>query len=194
MKCRAEKCIYPINCTRRQECLSQQKENKEMEQDKPRMADKDDYGRTRHGNPLYYQLLDKMAETHDKKSHDYASNDNPSGNYHFAGKLSKLFDDPCDAGFIGRLGEKYYRLANLENNKKETVAVKDESVEDTETDICVITLLWVVDRRQRRANQIDKRPEHIQSAEAVDTIRKLIPRLSSSALRDFKKIFGEIIS
>lgn len=164
-KCRAEKCIYPINCTRRQECLSQQKENKEMEQDKPRMADKGDYGsvysveqhgdlgRTRHGNPLYYQLLDKMAETHDKKSHDYASNDNPSGNYHFAGKLSKLFDDPCDAGFIGRLGEKYYRLANLENNKKGTVAVKDESVEDTETDIAVITLLWITDRRQRRANK-----------------------------------------
>lgn len=189
VKCRAGECIHPINCTRRQECLSivtipvqtdttvpldtiifKDKNNNEigrieginmsdsgrqwgdgLEDSKryEREEFNDGKGRKRHGSPLFYELLQKMAEAHDKKSHDYASNDNPFGNYHFAGLLSKLFDNPDDAGFIGRLGEKYYRLANLENNKKET-AVKDESVEDTENDIAVITLLWIVDRRNRR--------------------------------------------
>ncbi len=116
------------------------------------VEDHGDKGRTRHGSPMFYALLEKMAETHDKKSHDYASDSNPFGNYHFAGLLSKLFDNPDDAGFIGRLGEKYYRLANLENSSKE-VAVKDESVADTENDIAVITLLWIVDRRNRRFKQ-----------------------------------------
>lgn len=154
-KCRQIKCIYPINCERLQDCLSIVKEKPmgDTDNDKDRnrygIEDLDDRARSRHGSPLFYELLQKMAETHDRKSHDYASNDNPFGNYHFAGKLSKLFDNPDDAGFVGRIGEKFYRLANLENNGKE-VAVKDEGMEDTENDICVITLLWMVDRRNRR--------------------------------------------
>lgn len=98
-----------------------------------------------------------MAITHDKKSHDYASNDNPSGNYHFAGKLALLFaHSEQDAGFIGRLGEKFYRLANLEASQK---IAKAESIEDTERDIATITILWMSDRRDRRAKKqanIDK--------------------------------------
>lgn len=101
----------------------------------------------RNGSPRFYKLLEEMAETHDKKSHDYASNENPSGNYHFAGSLAKLFNDFCDAGFVGRIGEKIYRLANLENGGKQPT---NESVEDTERDIAVITCLWMADRRDRR--------------------------------------------
>jgi hypothetical protein len=104
----------------------------------------------RHGSPTFYDLLAEMAAIHDKKSHDYASNDNPYGNYHFAGQLSKLFTNPDDSGFIGRLGEKLYRLANLENRH---LAPNNESIEDTERDICVITALWISDRRDRRKSR-----------------------------------------
>lgn len=101
----------------------------------------------RNGSPTFYALLEEMALIHDKKSHDYASNNNPYGNYHFAGQLSKLFDNPKDSGFIGRLGEKLFRLANLENRHLGPV---NESIEDTERDIVVITALWISDRRDRR--------------------------------------------
>lgn len=107
-------------------------------------------GRPRNGNPKFYKLLEEMAETHDKKSHDYASNDNPSGNYHFAGQVAGLFaHSPEDAGFVGRIAEKIFRLANLEGGGK---SPKNESIEDTERDIAVITCLWMADRRDRRAN------------------------------------------
>src|SRR5882672_6375227 len=87
-------------------------------------------GRMRHGSPTFYQLLQEMAEIHDRKSHDYANNDNPSGNYHFAGKIAAMFaHSEQDAGFVGRLGEKLYRLANLESSQK---IAQNESVEDTE--------------------------------------------------------------
>lgn len=110
-----------------------------------------DKGRMRNGSPLFYELLEEMAETHDRKSHDYATNDNPFGNYHFAGKMSLLFaHSEQDAGFIGRIGEKIYRLANLESGEK---SPQNESIADTEKDICVITLLWMADRRKRRMNQ-----------------------------------------
>ena len=108
----------------------------------------DEQVRDRHGSPIFYSLLSEMADTHDKKSHDYASNDNPFGNYHFAGKLALLFaHSPEDAGFAGRIGEKLFRLANLESSGK--IAI-NESIEDTERDIAVIATLWMADRRQRR--------------------------------------------
>lgn len=110
----------------------------------------DGKGRPRNGSPSFYKLLEEMADTHDSKSHDYASNNNPFGNYLFAGQLSKLFDNPDDAGFVGRIGEKLYRLANLENGRK---TPKNESIEDTERDLCVIMALWMSQRRDRRRDR-----------------------------------------
>lgn len=102
----------------------------------------------RHGSPVFYKLLEEMAETHDKKSHDYASNKNPYGNYHFAGEMALLFaHNSKDAGFVGRLAEKIYRLANLESSGK---VPTNESIEDTERDIAVITALWMASRRDSR--------------------------------------------
>jgi hypothetical protein len=109
----------------------------------------DGKGYVRHGSPTFYALLEEMANTHDAKSHDYASDKNPSGNYHFAGKVAQMFAHSSDdAGFVGRIAEKIYRLANLESSGK---SPKNESVADTEKDICVITALWMADRRDRRA-------------------------------------------
>ena len=108
------------------------------------MCDKED----RHGSPTFYALLEEMADTHNAKSHDYASNENPYGNYHFAGQVSSMFaNSPEDAGFVGRLAEKIYRLANLQSSGK---TPKNESIADTERDIAVITALWMADRRDRR--------------------------------------------
>lgn len=98
-----------------------------------------------------------MAETHSKKSHDYASNKNPFGNYYFAGQMATLFaHSPQDAGFVGRLAEKIYRIASLEGSGKEP---ENETVQDTERDILVITGLWITSRRERRAKRSDKEPE-----------------------------------
>jgi len=106
---------------------------------------------TRNGSPEFYKLLEEMADTHDKKSHDYASNNNPYGNYLFAGQVATLFAHSSqDAGFVGRLAEKLYRIASLESTGKEP---KNETIEDTEKDILVITALWITSRRERRAKR-----------------------------------------
>lgn len=89
-----------------------------------------------------------MAAIHDQKSHDYASNENPAGNYHFAGQMATMFAHSSqDAGFVGRIAEKIYRLANLEGGNK---TPRNESIEDTERDIVTICALWMADRRDRR--------------------------------------------
>lgn len=123
------------------------------------VEDHGDKGRVRHGSPLFYDLLQEMAETHDKKSHDYASDDNPAGNYHFAGQMALLFSHSSeDAGFFGRMAEKIYRLSNLEKSNK---IAKNETIDDTERDICVIATLWMSDRRNRRNRA--GRPMQIQN-------------------------------
>lgn len=102
----------------------------------------------RHGSPEFYRLLDEMAETHDKKSHDYAKDSDPFGNYRFAGLVACLFShSPNDAGFASRLAEKIFRLAVLESDGK---TPKNESIDDTERDIATITALWMTERKTRR--------------------------------------------
>lgn len=101
----------------------------------------------KNGSQDFYKILEEMGELHSKKSHDYASNSSPFANYRFAGLMSKVFDNPDDAGFVGRIGEKLYRLANLENGNKKPL---NESIEDTELDLCVIMTLWIASRRERR--------------------------------------------
>lgn len=99
------------------------------------------------GSKTFHDLLKEAGQLHALKSHDYASDEDPYGNYAFAGMMSQLFQSPHDAGFIGRLGEKLFRLANLENNGKEP---RNETIEDTEKDLCVLMILWISMRRDRR--------------------------------------------
>lgn len=111
--------------------------------------------RQRHGSPTFYQLLEEMAETHDTKSHDYSNANAPFANYEFAGTLASMFShNPIDAGFMGRLGEKIYRLYVLESGNK---IPKNESVADTERDIAVIATLWMAARKERKKGREDPR-------------------------------------
>jgi hypothetical protein len=99
----------------------------------------------------FLNLLDAASAIYAKKSHDYASEAEPYGNYYFAGMLSQMFNNPDDAGFVGRMGEKLYRLANLENSGK---APLNETIEDTEIDLIVIMVLWISARRDKRNNPL----------------------------------------
>lgn len=103
--------------------------------------------KSRSGSATFYKLLEEASNVHDSKSHDYASNSDPLGNYRFAGELSCLFSDSTDSGLIGRFGEKLYRLSNLD--KKESGPL-NESIEDTEKDLLVIIGLFAANRKDRR--------------------------------------------
>lgn len=131
-----------------------------------------------HGSPHFYQLINEMADLHEAKSHDYAKDSDPSGNYHFAGYVASLFaHSPDDAGFAGRLAEKIFRLSVLESGRLQP---KNESVADTDLDIAVIAALWMADRRDRRAKQS---PLTNSNHEAVSVILREFPKLDEQGLR-----------
>lgn len=130
----------------------------------------------KHGSPIFYRMLEEMAELHSKKSHDYAKDSNPFGNYHFAGTVANLFaHSPCDAGFAGRLAEKIFRLSVLEGGQLQP---KNESVTDSELDIAVITLLWMADRRTRRHEDAKREVTHAVNEEALSRMIELEPSLT----------------
>lgn len=143
----------------------------------------------RAGSPTFYGLLETMAKVHENKSHDYASDSNPYGNYHFAGELSQLFHNPHDAGFLGRIAEKLYRLANLENSDK---IAKNETIEDTELDVCVILALWMASRRDSRKNL---RSQSIQTSGQCDVSKGQDPfmqPMDSLGLNDIDNALGRM--
>jgi hypothetical protein len=148
----------------------------------------------RHGSPAFYNLLEEMAHLHDIKSHDYADDSNPYGNYHFAGLVANLFAHSShDAGFAGRLAEKIYRLAVLEGGRKEP---KNESIIDSERDIGVITLLWMADRQDRRlkANQAAVSQFTTDSAEFRNRISEIAGKLHPNDLRFLHEYIGELMA
>lgn len=149
----------------------------------------------RHGSPIFYKLLEEMAVTHDKKSHDYASNENPYGNYHFAGEMACLFNySPQDAGFASRLAEKLYRISNIERSGK---LVKNESIEDTEKDIAVIVCLWMASRRSLRGQktaQCEYRPPNNEFQLAQREIIINAEKLSNKGLEEMILYLQEVRS
>jgi hypothetical protein len=126
-------CMYPINCTRRQECLSKHQE-KPMEQ------------KQRNGSPEFYKLLERMADIHDKKSHDYAMASNPFSNFERAGEIASWFKHPVDIAFGALIGVKLARMAELTAGGK---IPNNESLDDTQLDLATYAGLWAAWRKSQ---------------------------------------------
>ena len=85
----------------------------------------------------YKDILDRMREVHEKKNHDYASNENPFSNFLYAADFASDFTDNVDKTFATIIGIKLARLIALQG--KEAV---NESVLDTYQDLTIYMSLW----------------------------------------------------
>jgi hypothetical protein len=86
----------------------------------------------------FSELLAKMQEIHDKKSHDYAKDSDPLSNFKFSADTVKHFNNPIDQVFAGIIAIKLSRLSELLNGKE----AKNESTTDTFIDLANYTILW----------------------------------------------------
>ena len=130
----------------------------------------DGKGHQRHGSATFYSLLEEMAATHDRKSHDYATSDKPFINYEFAGTIANLFSHSAiDAGFAGRLAEKIMRLSVLEAQRLQP---KNESIADTERDIAVIATLWMAARKDKQNSEQIAMPGALYTVPASQPVER----------------------
>jgi hypothetical protein len=96
-------------------------------------------------NPRFARALRRMEETHDAKSHDYATTTNPYANFDFAQTLAARFGEPHDQVFATMVGIKLARLGELLGNGK---TPKHESIDDTFLDLANYVVLWWTSRQR----------------------------------------------
>jgi hypothetical protein len=104
----------------------------------------------RRGHPDFYRVLAQMADVHERKNHDYSSEKDTLSN------LRSPIDGIPDwiTSFV-RLGDKVGRVRGFaERTMRDgvaTMAVKDESVEDTLIDLANYAILTLILYRENRA-------------------------------------------
>ena len=103
-------------------------------------------------NQAFDAILKQMGEIHDKKRQDYASNNDPLGNFREAEKLGI---SPLQSIMI-RLTDKYTRACNLVR-KNGNAAVKNESLADTLLDLANYSVLALLAYREKT---VDTAEEH----------------------------------
>lgn len=92
----------------------------------------------------FADILQQMQEIHDKKSHDYATNDDPFSNFKRAAVIASWFTNDVDKVFASLLGIKLARLSELLSTEKEPL---NESIDDSFVDCANYTALWASWRR-----------------------------------------------
>ena len=86
----------------------------------------------------FYELLEKMKATHDAKRHDYANTDDVFANF----RTCEMAGIPAWKGCCIRIGDKFSRIMGFA--KKETLKVKDESIEDTLIDLANYAIIALI--------------------------------------------------
>lgn len=90
-------------------------------------------------NPKFDAQLARMAEIHNRKSHDYATAENPYSNFEYAAQVAREFTDPMDRVFATMIGIKLARIAELTSAGKDP---QNESIRDTFDDLATYAALW----------------------------------------------------
>jgi len=115
-----------------------------------------------HGHPRFYQILQKMAELHSRKNHDYSGTDDPLKNLH---AVEKIGITPF-MGVLVRLQDKWSRIEQFANSGE--VLVKDESVIDTLMDNAVYSLLAIILLEEQKFKEHEVNKKHLEEAAKND--------------------------
>jgi hypothetical protein len=92
------------------------------------------------GHPLFYELLEQMADLHSRKNANYAGDD-PLSNL----KRCQVLNIPPLLGVLVRLQDKWSRIEQLAKGQPDLVG---ESLEDTLMDSAIYALLAIVLMRE----------------------------------------------
>jgi hypothetical protein len=92
------------------------------------------------GHPRFYELVELMESTHEKKNSDYATKADPLSNLRSS---EQFFDIPPYIGVAIRLSDKWCRFCEL-IKKDFNNSVAGESVSDTLLDMANYALLEII--------------------------------------------------
>lgn len=91
------------------------------------------------GHPRFYELVEKIKDTHNRKNSDYAKQNDPLSNLKSS---ENYFNIPGYLGTAIRMADKWERFTNL--LRKGEASVTEESIKDTLEDLAVYSLLEII--------------------------------------------------
>ena len=91
----------------------------------------------RGGHPRFYELLDEIADLHERKNNGYAKDNDPLSNL----RVAESFGIEAYKGVLIRLSDKWSRIQELSKGKQDQVG---ESLKDTLMDMSIYSLLAIV--------------------------------------------------
>lgn len=90
------------------------------------------------GHPRFYELLDLMADTHSRKNHDYADQNDPLSNFKEVAEATHLTPFQVLHVFIAT------KCARIRQLTTKTNLVIGEGIKDSLLDLAVYALLWII--------------------------------------------------
>jgi hypothetical protein len=93
---------------------------------------------------MFQDLLAQMQQISNAKAHDYAGSEDPLRNF----RLCEAMGLPAWKGIVVRITDKLARIQSF--CKKESLEVKDESIEDTLLDMANYSLLCLIMYRETK--------------------------------------------
>lgn len=103
----------------------------------------------RRGHPRFYELLDQIADLHDRKNANYAKDNDPLSNF----RMCEEFGVPATMGTMVRISDKYARITQLMSGKRDEVG---ESIKDTLQDMAVYALLEIILIEEEEAKNLNR--------------------------------------
>ena len=104
----------------------------------------------KYGHPAFYAALESMADTHERKSHDYGTGVDPLANC----RSSEAFGVPAWVGVMIRIGDKVQRVKSF----LERGELKNESVEDALLDQAVYAVIALALYRESKTATLAPNP------------------------------------
>lgn len=100
------------------------------------------------GHPRFFELLESLADTHDRKNAGYAGADNPDPLANF--RTSEKFGVSAFLGCMVRLSDKFIRITNLiRDPSNERVG---EAITDTLIDLAAYALIAIILWEEKQKN------------------------------------------
>ncbi|MGL4451404.1 MAG: nucleotide modification associated domain-containing protein, partial [Sarcina sp.] len=99
---------------------------------------------------IHADICDNIKTVYQLKNADYGDS------------VGKLYSELGDVSFLTRISDKYYRLMNLLDPKKDK-EVNFESVEDTIMDMANYCIIWMTERENARIETERKESQLVQS-------------------------------
>ena len=111
--------------------------------------------RKRYGHPLFYKVCEELMELHSKKNYQYATIDNPLGNFNRCGEMNKvLFKEdvnPYIATILIYMSKQWDGLLQIVGLGKTEIC---DQLEDKAFDLACYAIIMIIKLREMNGNKV----------------------------------------